>query len=74
MVRETNSAYWMEKKEIVHAQARGDSWGWKSQREVSIIQYDPDPVKHGTERKKRFLVDGMRPTTIVIMALLKAPC
>ena len=38
--------------------------------EVSIIKYDPDPVNHGMEGKKRFLVGGMRPTTpIVIMAL-----
>ena len=51
--------------------------GWSSQREVSNVQYDPDPVEHTMEGKKRFLVDGIvrgRPTTsTVIMALLKAP-
>ena len=50
---------------------------WKSQREVSNIQYDPDPVEHAREGKKRFLVHGIvrrRPKTpIVIMALLKTP-
>ena len=44
--------------------------GWKS-------EYDPDPVEHSMEGKKRFLEDGIvrgRPTTSnVIMALLKAP-
>ena len=58
---------------------------WKSKRrflgdgkvkgEVSNVQYDPDPVEHTMEGKKRFLVDGIvrrRPTTPdVIMALLK---
>ena len=52
-------------------------WRWKSQREVSNIQYDPDPVEHAMEGKKRFLVDGIvrrRPTTAnEIMALLKIP-
>ena len=51
--------------------------GWKSQREVSSFQYDPDPVEHAMEGKKRFLVDGIvrrRSTTPnVIMALLKTP-
>ena len=26
--------------------------GWKSLREVSIVQYDPDPVEHAMEGKK----------------------
>ena len=43
--------------------------------EVSNVQYDPDPVEHTMEGKKRLLVDGIvrkRPsTTNVIMALLK---
>ena len=60
---------------------------WKSKRiflgdgkvkgEVSNVQYDPDPVKHTMEGKKRFLVDGIirrRPIKPnVIMALLKTP-
>ena len=50
---------------------------WKIKREVSIIQYDPDPVEYATKGNKRFLVDGVvrgRPTTPnVIMALLKPP-
>ena len=60
---------------------------WKSKRrflgdgkvkgEVSNIQYDPHPVEHTMEGKKRFLVDGIfrrRPTTHnVIMALFKTP-
>ena len=45
--------------------------------EVSNVQYDPDPVEHTLEGKKRFLVDVIvrrRPTTPnVIMALLKTP-
>ena len=49
---------------------------WKSKRrflgdgkvkgEVSNVQYDPDPVEHTMEGKKRFLVDGIvrrKPTT-----------
>ena len=35
-------------------------------REVSNVQYDPDPVEHAMEGKKRFLLDGIvrrRPTT-----------
>ena len=50
---------------------------WKSQREVSNVQYDPDPVEHAIEKKKILLVDGIvrrRPTTqYMIMALLKTP-
>ena len=50
--------------------------GWKSQREVIIIQYDPDPVKNAMEGKKRFLMDGMvsRASVIpnMIFAQLKA--
>ena len=48
---------------------------WKSQRGISNVQFDPDPVENTIEGKKRFLVDGIvrrRPTTTnVIMALLK---
>ena len=51
--------------------------GWKSQRKVSIVRYDPDPVEHSLEGKIIFLEDGIvrgTPTTPnVIMALLKAP-
>ena len=51
--------------------------GWKSQGEVSIVQYDADPVELSMGGKKRLLEDGIvrgRPTTLnVIMALLKAP-
>ena len=69
-----NFAYWMDIRKLSMQKQEVIPGGWKSQREVNIIQYDPDPVKHGMEGKKIFLVDGMRPTTpIVIMALLKAP-
>ena len=47
--------------------------GWKSQREVSIIQSDPGPVKPSIEGKKGFLVDEMRPTTPIVIMALKAP-
>ena len=77
MVREREAACWMEKREVSMQKQEFIPGGWKSQREVSIVQYDPDPVEHSMEGKKRFLVDGIvrgRPTTsTVIMALLKAP-
>ena len=46
--------------------------GWKSQREVSIIQYDPDPVEHAMEGKKRFLVDGNASRASVIPNMILA--
>ena len=50
---------------------------WKSQMEVSNVLYDPDPVVHAMEGKKRFLVDGIfrrtQTTPNVIIALLKKP-
>ena len=59
----------MQKQELIPG-------GRKSQGEVSIVQYDPDPVEHSMEGKKRFLEEEIvrgRPTTPnVIMALLKA--
>ena len=49
--------------------------GWKSKREVSIVQYCPDAVENSMEGKKRFLEDGIvrgRPTTpIAILAVLR---
>ena len=67
----------MEKRDVSMQKQEFIPGGWKSQREVSIVQYDPDPVEHSMEGKKRFLVDGIvrgRPTTPnVIMALVKAP-
>ena len=58
----------MEKQKEIHLR-------WKSQRGISNVQSDPDPVEHTMKGKKRFLVDGIvrrRPTTPdVIMALLK---
>ena len=60
----------MEKREVSMQKQEFIPGGWKS-------EYDPDPVEHSMEGKKRFLVDGIvrgRPTTsTVIMALLKAP-
>ena len=47
---------------------------WKSQKEVSIFQYDPDPVEHAMEGKKRLLVDGIvrrRPTTPNVITTMK---
>ena len=77
MVREREAAYWMEKREVSMQKQEEIPGRWKSQREVSNVQYDPDPVKHAMEGKKRFLVDGIvrrRPTTpSVIMALLMTP-
>ena len=67
----------MEKREVSMQKQEEIPGRWKSQREVSNVQYDPDPVEHAMEGKKRFLVDGIvrrRPTTPdVIMALLKTP-
>ena len=77
MVREREAACWMDKREVSMQKQDFIPGGWKSQREVSIVQYDSDPVKHSMEGTKRFLEDGIvrgRPTTPnVIMALLKAP-
>ena len=77
MVREREAACWMEKRDISIQKQEFIPGGWKSQREFSIVQYDPDPVEHSMEGKERFLEDGIvrgRPTTPnVIMALLKAP-
>ena len=77
MVRERKAACWMEKREVSMQKLESIPWGWKSQREVSIVQYDPEPVEHSMEGKKRFLEDGLvigRPTTPnVCKALLRAP-
>ena len=40
--------------------------------EVSIIQYDPDPVEHAMERKKRLLVDGIVSRASVIPNMIHA--
>ena len=63
----------MENREVSMQNHEFIPGGWKSQREVSIVQYDPDPVEHSMEGKKRFLEDIIvrgRPTkSNVIMAL-----
>ena len=67
----------MEKREVSMQDQEEIPGRWKSQREVSNFQYDPDPVEHAMEGKKRFLVDGIvrrKPKTHnVIMALLTTP-
>ena len=77
MVREREAPCWMEIREVSMKKEKEIPGRWKSQREVINVQYDPDPVEHAMEGKKRFLVDGIvmrRPTTPnVIIALLKTP-
>ena len=67
----------MEKREVARQKQEFIPGGWKSQREVSIVQYDPNNIEHFMEGKKRFLEEGVvrgRPTTTnVIMVLLKTP-
>ena len=67
----------MEKREVSMQKQEEMPGRWKCEREVSNVQYDPDPVLHTMEGKKIFMVDGIvrrRPTTLnVIMALLKTP-
>ena len=75
MVREREAACWMDKREGV-MQKQEDIYGrWKSQREVSNVQYYT--IEHAIKGKSIFLVDGIirrRPTTPnMIMALLKTP-
>ena len=59
MVREREAACWMEKREVSMQKQEEIPGRWKSQREVSNVQYDPDPVEHAMEGKKRFLVVGI---------------
>ena len=67
----------MEKREVSMQKQEEIPGRWTSKREVSNVQYDPDPVEHALEGKKRFLVDGImrrRPTKPnVIVALFKTP-
>ena len=67
----------MEKSEVSMQKQEEIPGRWKSQREVSNVQYELDSFEHAMEGKKTFLVDGIvrrRPTTPnVIMALLKTP-
>ena len=42
----------MEKSEVSKQKQDVIPGGWKSQGEVSIIQYEPDPVEHAMEGKE----------------------
>ena len=43
----------MEKREVSIQKQDVIPGGWKSQGEVSIIQYEPDPVEHAMEGKEK---------------------
>ena len=52
MVRERETTCWMEKREVSMQKQEEIPGRRKSQREVSIFQYDPDPVEHAMEGYK----------------------
>ena len=75
MIREREAACWIEKREVSMKKQEEIPGRLKSQREISHVQYDPDPrhggkgkreishvqydPEHAMEGKERFLVDGI---------------
>ena len=73
MVMEKEAACWMEKREVSMQKQEFIPGGWKSQSKVSIVQYDPDPVEHSMEGKKRILEDGIVRGRLTTPKAPKAP-
>ena len=63
----------MQKSEVFMQKEEFIPGGWKSQREICIVQYDPHPVEHSMEGKKRFLEDGIVRGRLTTPKASKAP-